>query len=480
MLAVGFLNFLGIVQGLVFLSLITKILGAGDFGVWSQIKVTVSLAATFTFLGLHEALIRFIPGESDKENIKEGIYSSLFFIFFINLVIALGLLIFSFYVGQFLKVEKPFVFLLAFIIVFESLSNMLLVIIRAFREIGKYFWFVTVKMILEIIFFVTMILLGYGLLGAVISYLLLRVFAFLILLVYLIKKIGFKLPDFYLVKKYLNFGIPTIADGFFYWVITSSDRYLIGLFLGIIFIGYYAPAYSIGYLLSVFIFPLSFMLSVVLPKLFDENNIPEVKKYLSYCFKYFLMVIVPATFGISVLSKELLVVFSTAEIAANAYFIVPFIAVSILIYGISYFFSQILVLFKKTKTLALVWFIASILNLGLNIILIPILGILGAALTTLLAYLAAFILMYYFAFKELQFKIEWSFIFKSFISSIVMITPFLWFNLKGFWGLISAMLSGIIVYLASMILFRSFNTREVIFLKNLVSSLFSNGAKTRT
>src|SRR3989344_349011 len=451
-LTVGFLDLLGIIQGLIFLSLITKILGAQDYGIWSQIRVTMSLVVSFTFLGLHEALIRFIPSEKDGEGVKEGVYSSVSLVFFINVVIALLLMVFSGYVAIFLKFDQVFVKLLSLIIIFESLNTIFLVVIRAMKEIGKYFWFVVFKMLLEIGLLIGMVLLGYGLLGVVISFLVIRLIIFLSLSIYIINKIGFKFPNFSSMKKYLFFGFPTIADGASYWMITSSDRYLIGFFLGIVFVGYYVPAYSIGYMISIFIFPVSFMLSVVLPKLFDVNNIEEVKNYLRYSLKYFLAVAVPATFGISILSKELLIIFSTKEIAENAYFVVPFIASSIAIYGVTYFFSQILILAKKTKMVASVWTIVAFVNVGLNVMFIPIFGLLGAAITTLLAYFFSFVLMYALAFREFQFTIEWNFIVKIFIASMVMSLFIFFSGLHGLVGLLLSILSGIIIYLVLMVL----------------------------
>ena len=190
------------------------------------------------------------------------------------------------------------------------------------------------------------VFLGYGLYGAVVSFLLVRIITFLVLSVYVVLKIGFKIPDFSMAKKYFSFGLPTIADNISYWIVTSADRYFIVFFLGIAFVGYYAPAYSIGTLLTIFLFPVAFMLSVMLPKLFDENNIVEVKKYLGHSLKYFLLIMSPSVFGLSILSKQLLLTFSTKEIAENAYMVVPFITCSIFLYGITYFFSQILILEK--------------------------------------------------------------------------------------------------------------------------------------
>ena len=464
--AVGIINVLGMIQGLVFLSLITKVLGPKEYGIWSQVLVTMSLAVSFTFLGLHESLVRFIPGEKDEKKVREGVYSSVAVVFCINMLIALLLILFSSPLSAFLKFDQLFIRLLSLMIVFESLNTVFLVVIRARREIGKYFWFAGVKMCLEIGLLLVVVLAGLGLWGVVLSYLLVKVAIFLALLFYIIKKIGFAFPDFSLMKGYLSFGFATMADGFAYWIITSFDRYLIGFYLGIVFVGYYAPAYSIGYILSVFIFPLSFVLSAVLPKLFDENNMEEARNYLRYSLKYFLAIIIPATFGISILSKQLLAVFSTQEIARHAHAVVPFIAASIFLYGISYFFSQILVLAKRTKLIAFIWAFAALLNVALNIIFIPLWGILGAAITTLLAYLSAFLLMHHFAVKEFTFTIEWGFISKALLSSLIMVSFIVWLNVRGLPGLLVAVPSGAAVYFASMVLLKGFGKKEINFLKN--------------
>ena len=70
-LVVGLIDFLGVIQSLVFLPVITKLLGVEDYGIWTQIKVTMSLLVPFTFLGLHEALVRFVPGQKDAKKVQE-------------------------------------------------------------------------------------------------------------------------------------------------------------------------------------------------------------------------------------------------------------------------------------------------------------------------------------------------------------------------------------------------------------------------
>ena len=203
-------------------------------------------------------------------------------------------------------------------------------------------------------------------------------------------------------------------------MVNSSDRYVIGIFLGTAFVGYYSPGYTLGNMISMFFAPLGFMLPAVLSKYYDENNMNEVKTVLKYSLKYFLLLAIPCALGLSLLSKPILTILSTPEIASQGYLITPFVAASALFFGAYAVIAQIIVLEKKTKITGTIWIMAAILNLGLNLIFIPYIGILGAAITTLLAFALAFILTSYYSSKYFTFDIDFGFILKSIFASLVM------------------------------------------------------------
>ena len=467
---IGALHALGIIQSLVFLPIITKILGAGDYGIWVQIKATMGLLIPLGFFGLQDSLIRFLSGEKNREKVQEGVYSSLALTSGATLIMALILIVFSGPVAAFFQFAPIFVKLLALIIIFESLNSAFLTIIQTRREIEKYFWFSTLKIFGETGLIIGAITLGWGLYGAVFSLLFFRMAIFLVLSIYIIKKIGIKIPNFSLIRDYLRFGLPTMANNLSYWVVASADRYIIGFSLGILFVGYYAPAYSIGMLLVFFIIPITSILTVALPKFFDENNFDEVKNYLRHSLKYFLLIMTPAVFGMSILSRQLLEILSTKEIAANGYFVVPFIAASMFVYGIACFFNQILFLVKKTKLIAAIWGVAAFINLGLNVIFIPIFGIMAAAIITFISYFCALLLIWYFAFKEIQFKIDWNFMIKSIVASTLMIL-FIWrFNPWGLFNVILSIILSVFIYGILIFLFRGVGKKEIKFLYEMAFS----------
>ena len=48
----------------------------------------------------------------------------------------------------------------------------------------------------------------------------------------IIAEIGFAIPKLTRVREYLNFGLPLVPGSIANWIVNSSDRYLLALFLG--------------------------------------------------------------------------------------------------------------------------------------------------------------------------------------------------------------------------------------------------------
>jgi O-antigen/teichoic acid export membrane protein len=217
----------------------------------------------------------------------------------------------------------------------------------------------------------------------------------------------------------------------------------------------------------MFLAPLSFMLPVVLSKYYDENNMKEVKTVLRYSLKYFLLLAIPATFGLSLLSKPILMILSTPEIASQGYLVTPFIALSAVLYGAYAVILQIIVLEKETKIAGTIWIIAAILNLGLNIVFVPYIGILGAAITTLIAFTLAFVLTSYYSFKYLTFDIDLPFILKSIFASVVMSLVIIKWNPLEILNVLIVIGVCVVIYSVILLLLGGVKKEEIKFFREL-------------
>jgi O-antigen/teichoic acid export membrane protein len=117
-----------------------------------------------------------------------------------------------------------------------------------------------------------------------------------------------------------------------------------------------------------------------------------------------------------------------------------------------------------------VWLIAAVLNLSLNILFVPIFGILGAAAITLVAYLMAFILTLFYSSKQFKFDFDLIFIVKSLVASILMTGIIIWMNPQGILSIIITVIIGSVVYFIVLIILRGINREEFKFIKQLLSS----------
>jgi len=466
-------NLLTALKGLIILPLITKLLGAESYGIWTQIIVTISLVTPIAILGLPYTLIRYLAAEKNKKEIQEGVYSVFVLILAICLIITIFLFIFSKPIAKFFEGEQILVQILALTIIFECLNWVFLNFFRAFQKMGEYSLFVLLQVFGEVGLIISGVLLGQGLFGAVLALLVVRAFSFLLMGTVIVKRIGIKIPNFSKIREYLSFGLPTVPGNISYWIVSSSDKYLIAFFWGALFVGYYAPAYSIGGIIVFFITPLLLVLPAVLSKFFDENKIEEVKIYLRYSLKYFLMIAIPAVCGLSILSKQLLIIFSTKEIAEQSYLVVPWAALSLLLFGVYAIVVQIISLFKKTKAVAVIWTMAAFLNLGMNIILIPKLGILGAAITTLSSYILALGSTCYYSFKFLKFEIEWISILKIIIASIIMSVFVFSAQPARLLEILTVIAAAALLYGVLIFLLKGFSKKEIAFFKNFFYFLYS-------
>lgn len=467
---VGITNLSVTLSSVILLSILTKTLPIEDYGVWVQLTVTVSLIPMLVTLGLPYAMVRFLSNVKKKETIQEGFYSIGFVVVCMGLVTSLLFFLFSniisisLFNGNILVVE-----VLSVIILLECINGFLLSYFRTFQQIKKYSIFFSAKTWLQLVLITILVLSNMGILGVVLGLLISSVFILIIMSYTIILEIGLKFPKFTYIKKYLDFGFPTIPGNLSNWLVDSSDRYLIGLFLSSAFVGYYSPGYVLGNSIYMFMAPLAFLLPAVLPKHYENNNIQEVETILKYSLKYFLLLAIPSAFGLSLLSKPLLTILSTSDISSQGYFITPFAAISAVLFGSYIIISNIIILEKKTRILGTIWIIAAITNIGLNIILIPIMGIIGAGITTLISYSLVLILIIKYSFKYLKIDFEFTFVFKSILASSAMSLIILVLKIdNNLFSILIGIGLSIIVYIIFLILLKVIKKEEILFLKKLL------------
>lgn len=346
----GLTNILISLSPLILLPILSKSLGVEEYGVWNQFTVTLTLIPAVAALGLPYTLVRFFSASRNLDEIREAFYTIAAMIMLGCGSIAILFLIFSGPISHILFQGNTLVtIILALTLFISGLILLSFDYFRTFDQMRTYSIFSFLQAFLTVLIVTFFVISGYEISGAVLGVFFTQIFIFISMYLLIIKQIGFKIPKFHNIKEYLNFGLPTIPSNISFWILDISDRYLIGIFLGLSFVGYYSAGYLLGSIISILLSPFYTILLPILSQYHVDNEIFKIKSLLNHSIKFFLVVAIPSFFILTILSRPILTILSTPSIAENSYFITPIVAIGGIFFGVYGIISQIIVLERKTK-----------------------------------------------------------------------------------------------------------------------------------
>jgi len=374
-------------SNLLFIPLLTKNLTTENYGIWAQVWITLPLVSDLLVLGFDEAMSRFFPSIGRKEYSRDFV-SMLVPIMIISSGFCLIFYALSDQIASYLFNGNVVVVRLLSATIFVYVLDLAFYsVLRSLRMMRSYSLLSILQNIFEMGLATAFVIMGHGVEGAVTALLVTRSGIFIVLMVISKFRLSREMPKRYVLSKYVRYGLPTLPMVVSIWALASLDRYMIALFYDTTAVGFYDPAYTMGQSLPFLITGvLSFTLTPHLSKMFDSGNIIEVRKTMSFMAKLAMAINVPFILGGMLLARPVLELFSTELIAANGYRVLPLIAIGVTFHCFKVILSQTWKIRKKTHKLAVSYSSAALMNILLNYFLIPVYGIEGAAIATLLAY----------------------------------------------------------------------------------------------
>jgi O-antigen/teichoic acid export membrane protein len=466
----GITNAIVSLRALILIPILTKTLGADAYGIWSQITVTVSLFAPLCTLGLGYAVIRFLAPEKDRGKVSKDFSS----IFATTSLIALAVsgLVFglsqSLAIAVFGGIAAAFYIKISALLIFlAAIDNLMINYFTGFQQIRKYSIFLISQTVGEVALIAYLVVSGFGLLGAIIAVLSVRALTSIVGFLWIESDIRPSKPSLSAVKSYLPFSLPLVPTALSYWLVNLGDRYVIGYFMGASAVGIYSASYSLGSLLAFFYAPLPAVLLPAMVKSYENDKIPEVKTYLKYSLKFFLMFAIPSFFGLSILARSLLTTLATSDFVGG-YMIVPVVAFATLLFYCSSINTSILNLFKETKRVGIIFGASAVINVIMNIALVPKMGIMGAAVATLVAFLVQLLAVSRTSSRRLPYGVDFKFIGKSVVASIPMAFAVWKLNPHGAVNILISIAIATAIYFGILILLKGFTRDEFRFLRGLL------------
>lgn len=244
--------------------------------------------------------------------------------------------------------------------------------------------------------------------------------------VYLIRKdITFKI-DWPKLKETITHGAAIVPVSLAYFVFNLSDRFFVSKYWGLNELGLYAIAININSIIAFFSIALGRAWIPYILNMYQTSK-NTFHRFMPRVFTYFVIFFCLLAVGISIFRNEILQILTVPKYfgAADAVGILSIgmiFSASIQVTSIGIYVA------KKTKKLAYLTVIAAILNTGLNYVLIPKFGMVGAAWATTLTYVYLTSSYLYTGQKLIKMNIPWLKIIKLIIITILFIifTPYSW------------------------------------------------------
>jgi O-antigen/teichoic acid export membrane protein len=378
--------------GLLLLPLYTHILTPADYGKIAIVNLVITVVNIILTSGQSTAFFRFYFQNEDY-NIKRKLIGTVF----LYLVVSAAVILFpvilglGFAVGAWFKETDllPLIRIALLGAFFEVGSVIPFAIFRAEQRGAQYASLSFMRFLLNIILnIIAVAVLHWGVWGVIYANVLTAALFFIVCLGLIWHSIIWRI-DASLLKQLLGFGLPLVPAGLASWALTFSDRFFLERYAGLSQVGIYAVGYSIAGIVNVI---MGWFNTAWGPYYFSVAQQAEAKEIYARVLTYALALFTLIGLGLSLFAKEILLLFAP-PVYAQAAAIVPLIVLAYLFFEMNYL-SVGLDLTGKTGYYPFIIGSAAIVNLGLNFLLIPRWGMMGAAWATVLSYLLLPLMIY--------------------------------------------------------------------------------------
>ena len=466
--------------------IIVRYLTTAEYGLFSLALTVIALIAGISILGIDLGATRYIAyfkGKEDNKKISGVIGSS----FQITIIASVLFSIFVFLSSEYISMAilhnnnlSTILKILSVTIPFSILSNTVVSIFRGFGVVKVRVYFIDVLMpILKTSFFIAVVFLGLSFIGFIYAYLSVVVITSAVLVVYMakrlpafIKKEGNSTP---MRKELLYFSLPLFGQSLLGIIISSTDKLMLGYFKTPEVVGLYSVAFSLANFIPIFLMSLVFIYIPILSQLYAKNLLDEIKRTYAVLTKWIF----------STALFIFLIMFLFPDVVLNILFGARYMqaGIALQILALGFFTSSFLgpngttlLVMGKTKLLIVNTLIRAIINVFLNFLLIPPMGITGATIASAIALTTDNILAsaeLYLVAKIHPFTRNYL---KPVIISIILV-PIIFTLLKNIftsssiWMLVLFCIIFLVVYSLSILLTKSFDNEDIMMLLTIEKRL---------
>lgn len=358
--------------------LYTNYMTTDEYGVSDYVFTISQLLIPFLSVVIFDAIVRFgLMKNQRKEDVLVG---GLIVVGVGSLVMVLITPIFSFF-GD-LSQWKWYICVYVILNMFASVQMNYLKV----KDKNKIYAIISILQTLTLAStnVITLVFLDMGIHGYLTSTILANAFVVIASFVWGKFWIDFKVASInkVLIKEMLLFSSPLILNNISWWVVQSANKVFVELFLGASMLGIYTVATKIPSLINVF--------TSIFSQAWGISSVKEIEEdadsdFYSSVFLIYQTMIFGATIALISVTKPFMQVYVGQEFL-GAWVYVPILLASAAFSAIASYFGTMYGALKKSVNNMLTTASGAIVNIIVNVLAIPVIGVWGAVIGTLLTY----------------------------------------------------------------------------------------------
>jgi O-antigen/teichoic acid export membrane protein len=394
--------------GFILIPLYTAHFSIEEYGMMGIMDVSAQILIAILGFSLYNAYFRWYWDEkyvSRQKSILFTILSFLIFQFIVFFVLLftfqkdLSLLLFDTYERTYL------IKLLLYVNCFEAVGVLISALLRLKEKAFHYTVLQVIKLTASLLVTIYLIKYRNSNIEAVYEAQLIANILYLILIMNMIRKNIVIRFEWKILREMLSFSLPLVLTSISGIILNITDRYSLRFLSDMASVGVYSLGFKVANTIRVFL--ITSVNLALQPMIFKMMDDPGNKRFYSKVMTYFAFGLMFFILFFSLFAPEIIKVISKQNMAFwDAYKIVPVLSFSMLFTMLRDVAFTGLNITKKTRIIAALIISAALLNILLNLLLIPAWNYRGAAVATALSQVTFFILTYRFAQKHYPISYE--------------------------------------------------------------------------
>ncbi|KAF5437636.1 Membrane protein involved in the export of O-antigen and teichoic acid, partial [Candidatus Methanophagaceae archaeon] len=391
--------------------LLARYLGPDGLGLFSMALMIIGIIELIVIFGIDSALIKFVAeytGTEHKHKRYSLVSSAFITMMIMGMITSLALFASANTFACIFNMPSLSLLLKIYACIFPF-SLTYAITISYFNGLRKMRYYALIRVLqafLTLSFILAFLMSGFGVKGAVLGTMFAIIITTCVAIVIVKKIVHFTIRDYKKNMKMLaSFGSRLFGANMIGEIYTSIDTIMIGYFLTSTDVGYYAVAISLS---RFFWLVPRAMRTVAYPAISEywaKDNHQAINRLVDKSLKYSACILIFAGMFVTFFAKDIVDFMFTSEFSP-AVLPLTILIIGTVIYGIIGSIGGIFASVGKVSLTLIISAIHAVVSVLLNIALIPIYGIVGAATATAASYVLTVGIILYYLRTALSIKLD--------------------------------------------------------------------------